>query len=142
MAPGLLDSETFGFQTLQHVMRVFRTWDSVVSLLPKGGETIWGDLNRSPEEENVCYSAKNKYLRSFSKENDGNNTDPRRSIQVKELVKYGRLISFGKTASEIPSSQLSFVDPKVTASSSTFCLIFAFRYVIHYFREDNRLYKT
>ncbi|KAF3639745.1 Phospholipid:diacylglycerol acyltransferase 1 [Capsicum annuum] len=112
MAPGLLDSETFGFQTLQHVMRVFRTWDSVVSLLPKGGETIWGDLNRSPEEENVCYSAKNKYLRSFSKENDGNNTDPRRSIQVKELVKYGRLISFGKTASEIPSSQLSFVDPK------------------------------
>ncbi|KAJ8559627.1 hypothetical protein K7X08_003685 [Anisodus acutangulus] len=112
MAPGLLDSETFGFQTLQHVMRVFRTWDSVVSLLPKGGETIWGDLNRSPEEENVCHSAKTQYLHSSWKENNENDTNNRRSIQVKELAKYGRLVSFGKAASEIPSSQFSFIDPK------------------------------
>ncbi|XP_059300394.1 putative phospholipid:diacylglycerol acyltransferase 2 [Lycium ferocissimum] len=113
MAPGLLDSETFGFQTLQHVMRVFRTWDSVVSLLPKGEETIWGDLNKSPEEENVCRSAKTQYLHSSPKENNGNETDPRRRIiQIKELAKYGRLVSFGKAASEIPSSKLSSIDPK------------------------------
>ncbi|KAK4719834.1 hypothetical protein R3W88_018172 [Solanum pinnatisectum] len=112
MAPGLFDLETFGFQTFQHVMRVFRTWDSVISLLPKGGETVWGDLNRSPEEENVCHSAKTQYLHSSSKESNGNDTDTRRSIQEKELAKYGRLVSFGKVASEIPSSQLSLIDPK------------------------------
>ncbi|KAH0667015.1 hypothetical protein KY285_028221 [Solanum tuberosum] len=112
MAPGLFDLETFGFQTFQHVMRVFRTWDSVISLLPKGGETVWGDLNRSPEEENVCHSAKTQYLHSSSKESNGNDTDTRRSIQENELAKYGRLVSFGKVASEIPSSQLSLIDPK------------------------------
>ncbi|XP_009771139.1 putative phospholipid:diacylglycerol acyltransferase 2 [Nicotiana sylvestris] len=112
MAPGLLDSETFGFQTFQHVMRVFRTWDSVLSLLPKGGETIWGDLNWSPEEENVCHSAKTQYLQSSSKENNGNDTSPRRFAEVKQRAKYGRLVAFGKAASELPSSQLSFIDPK------------------------------
>lgn len=113
MAPGLLDLETFGFQTFQHVMKVFRTWDSIISLLPKGGETVWGDLNRSPEEENVCRSAKTQYLHFSSKENNKNDTSTWRSIQVKELAKYGRLVSFGKVASEIPSSQLSLTDPKV-----------------------------
>ncbi|KAJ8563492.1 hypothetical protein K7X08_031944 [Anisodus acutangulus] len=112
MVPGLLDSETFRCQTLQHVMRVFRTWDSIISFLPKGGETIWGDLNRSLEEENVCHSAKTQYLRSSWKGNNENDTNIRRIIQVKELAKYRRLVSFGKAASEIPSSQLSFIDPK------------------------------
>lgn len=112
MAPGPLDSETFGFQTLQHVMRVFRTWDAVISLLPKGGERVWGDLNRSPEEENVRHSAETHFLHSSSKENNVNYRDTRRSIKVKELAKYGRLVSLGKVASEIPSSQLSLIDPK------------------------------
>ncbi|TMW97175.1 hypothetical protein EJD97_006073 [Solanum chilense] len=133
MAPGLFDLETFGFQTFQHVMRVFRTWDSIISLLPKGGETVWGDLNRSPEEENVCHSVKTQYLHYSSKENNGNNTNPQRSIQVKELAKYGRLVSFGKVASEIPSSQLSFIDPKKilngsTRTSSTSCEDFLTEY--------------
>lgn len=55
MAPGLFD-ETFLFQTMEHVMRVSRTWDSVVSLIPKGGETLWGNLDWSPEEEYNCSS--------------------------------------------------------------------------------------
>ncbi|KAF3657071.1 putative phospholipid:diacylglycerol acyltransferase 2 [Capsicum annuum] len=112
MAPGLLDSETFGFQTLQHIMRVCRTWDSVVSLLPRGGETIWGDLNRSPEVENICYTSKARYLQSSSKESNGNDTDARRSFHVKELPRYGRIVSFGKEKSELPSSQLSIIDSK------------------------------
>ncbi|KAH0776982.1 hypothetical protein KY290_008393 [Solanum tuberosum] len=112
MAPGLLDSETFGFQTLQHIMRVSRTWDSVISLVPRGGETIWGDLNKSPEVENICYTSKARYLQSSSKENNGNDTDAKRSFHVKELPRYGRIISFGKEKLELPSSQLSIIDSK------------------------------
>uniref|UniRef100_M0ZI48 phospholipid:diacylglycerol acyltransferase n=1 Tax=Solanum tuberosum TaxID=4113 RepID=M0ZI48_SOLTU len=112
MAPGLLDSETFGFQTLQHIMRVSRTWDSVISLVPRGGETIWGDLNKSPEVENICYTSKAQYLQSSSKENNGNDTDAKRSFHVKELPRYGRIISFGKEKLELPSSQLSIIDSK------------------------------
>ncbi|XP_009625751.1 putative phospholipid:diacylglycerol acyltransferase 2 [Nicotiana tomentosiformis] len=119
MAPGLLDSETFGFQTLQHVMRVSRTWDSVVSLVPRGGETIWGDLNWSPEVENICHKSKARYLQSSSKENNGNDTDVRRSFQEKELPKYGRIVSFGKEALELPSSQLSIIDSKEFVCKST-----------------------
>ncbi|KAK4358631.1 hypothetical protein RND71_020860 [Anisodus tanguticus] len=120
MAPGLLDSETFGFQTLQHVMRVSRTWDSVVSLVPRGGETIWGDLNRSPEVENICCTSKARYLQSSSKESNGNNTDARRSFHVKELPKYGRIVSFGKETLELHSSHLSIIDSKEFVRKSAF----------------------
>lgn len=129
MAPGLLDSETFGFQTLQHIMRVSRTWDSVISLVPRGGETIWGDLNRSPEVENICYTSKARYLQSSSKEYNGNDTDAKRSFHVKELPRYGRIISFGKEKLELPSSQLSIIDSKVnmTLYSTPLFQIFALR---------------
>ncbi|KAK4409028.1 putative phospholipid:diacylglycerol acyltransferase 2 [Sesamum angolense] len=69
MAPGLLDSEILGLQTLEHVMRVSRTWDSIISLVPKGGD----DLGRG--------------------------------FQVQESTKYGRIVSFGKPASEVHSSE-------------------------------------
>lgn len=123
MVPGLLDSETFGFQTLQHIMRVSRTWDSVISLLPRGGEAIWGDLDWSPEVENICHTSKARYLQSSSKENNSNDTDARRSFHMKEQPKYGRIVSFGKEKSELPYSQLSIIDSKVCTtlgSSSLF----------------------
>uniref|UniRef100_A0A2N9IXW9 Phospholipid:diacylglycerol acyltransferase n=1 Tax=Fagus sylvatica TaxID=28930 RepID=A0A2N9IXW9_FAGSY len=50
IAPGFLDNDLFRFQTLQHVMKMSRTWDSTMSMIPKGGDTIWGDLDWSPEE--------------------------------------------------------------------------------------------
>lgn len=131
MAPGLLDSETFGFQTLQHIMRVSRTWDSVISLLPRGGEAIWGNLNWSPEVENICHTSKARYLQSSSKENNSNDTDARRSFHVQELPRYGRIVSFGKEKSELPSSQLSIIDSKVYTTLSSSSL---FRH-LHY---DNR----
>ena len=59
MAHGLLDSELLGLQTLD-VMLVSRTWDSIISLMPKGGETIWGNLDWSPEEGYSCDMAKKK----------------------------------------------------------------------------------
>lgn len=77
-------------------MRVARTWDSTVSLVPRGGETIWGNLDWSPEEDYACDSTKN-----------ANNSDSSAVFGVKEPTKYGRIISFGKLASELPSSHLS-----------------------------------
>ncbi|KAL6566900.1 putative phospholipid:diacylglycerol acyltransferase 2 [Orobanche minor] len=105
MAPGLLDSEIFGLQALEHVMRVSRTWDSIISLLPKGGDTIWGDLDWSPEEDHVCDSS----IKNCNKQFDikGNNTGCIRGFQVQESTKYGRIVSFGKEASEVHSSEFS-----------------------------------
>ncbi|KAG9455163.1 hypothetical protein H6P81_008067 [Aristolochia fimbriata] len=33
----------------KHILHVSRTWDSVTSVLPKGGEAIWGNLDWSPD---------------------------------------------------------------------------------------------
>lgn len=92
MAPGLLDSEVLVFQTLEHVMRVSRTWDSIISLLPKGGETIWGNKDWSPEEDCVCDSSKKRHPPQF--ETKGNSTDGQNIFQVPESTNYGRIILF------------------------------------------------
>ncbi|CAI9105518.1 OLC1v1004450C1 [Oldenlandia corymbosa var. corymbosa] len=113
MAPVLLDSKTLGLQTLEHAMRVCRTWDSVVSLLPKGGDAIWGNLDWSPEEGHICDSFKERRTQSSSVDKKGNYTDDRGVIHLKEASKYGRIISFGKEASEVPSSHLSTLASKV-----------------------------
>lgn len=121
MAPGLLDSEILGLQTLEHVMRVSRTWDSVVSLLPKGGETIWGNLDWSPEEGYACGPVKKGNFQPSPNDNNANYTDVKRGFQIKETVKYGRIISFGKEESQFPSSQIPSLDPKVTIFAPYLC---------------------
>ncbi|CAA7025636.1 unnamed protein product [Microthlaspi erraticum] len=60
LAPGLLDSELLKMQTLEQLMRMTHSWDSIVSLLPKGGEAIWGDLDASDEEDQTCSFSKRK----------------------------------------------------------------------------------
>ncbi|GAA0169092.1 acyltransferase [Lithospermum erythrorhizon] len=60
IAPGFLDKDVFGFQILQHIMRMTRTWDSVMSMIPKGGDTIWGGADWSPEESHECQGSKQK----------------------------------------------------------------------------------
>ncbi|XP_026424743.1 putative phospholipid:diacylglycerol acyltransferase 2 isoform X2 [Papaver somniferum] len=114
MAPGVLDSELLGLQTLEHVMRVSRTWDSLMSLIPKGGETIWGNMDWSPEEEYDCYPTKTKYVQSALTESSQstNETDGKLGFKVKDPVRYGRIISFGKTTSQVQSSNLPSFDPK------------------------------
>lgn len=106
MAPGVLDSGTLGLRALEHVMRVSRTWDSVVSLMPKGGETIWGNMDWSPEDEHVCDFSKKRYFRLSLSDNNVNNSDAKQVFRVKDPIKYGRIISFGKAASMLHSSQL------------------------------------
>ncbi|KZV42615.1 phospholipid:diacylglycerol acyltransferase 2 [Dorcoceras hygrometricum] len=104
MAPRLVDAKILGLHTLEHVTRVSRTWDSIVSLLPKGGEAIWGNLDWSPEENYVCASKKEKNHRSFVERS--NTTNDKSVFEVQESTKYGRIISFGKRTSELHSSEL------------------------------------
>ncbi|XP_051113394.1 putative phospholipid:diacylglycerol acyltransferase 2 [Andrographis paniculata] len=98
MAPGLLDSEMLGLQTLEHVMRVSRTWDSIISLFPKGGEAIWGNLDHCPEEDHRCDTATRA---------EGNSSDGGHGFRLPESTNYGRIVSFGKKASQLHSSELS-----------------------------------
>ena len=113
VAPGVLDSELLGLQTLKHIMRVSRTWNSVVSLLPKGGDTIWGNLDWSPEDGNSCDLEKKGNSQHAANDINFNRSDGARGFRRKEPVKFGRIISFGKAASEMPSSRLPFSDLKV-----------------------------
>lgn len=115
MAPVVLESEILGLQTFEHVMRVSRSWDSLISLLPKGGETIWGNLDWSPEDGHSCDLTKKKYLHSTAGDTNYNNSNGNIIFQVKEPMKYGRIISFGKESSELPSSDLPGHDIKVLA---------------------------
>lgn len=108
MAPGFLDKDVFGLQTLQHVMRMTRTWDSTMSMIPKGGDTIWGGLDWSPEEG---YGCSQKKLKNNSNETGGQNeiVNPGNATQVP----YGRIISFGKSVAELHSSEIEKVDFRV-----------------------------
>lgn len=124
MAPGLVDSEILGFRTMEHMMRVSRTWDSVISLLPKGGDAIWGNLDSSPEDEHECDLETKSYFQTNSIENNSRNKDTGPQIQIKHRTKYGRIISFGKTASEQHSSKLHTIAPMELmqqANSSATC---------------------
>jgi len=112
MAPGVFDSEILRLQTLEHAMRVFRTWDSMISLFPKGGETIWGDLDWSPEKNQECEFIKKRVFWSSPSVGRTNSTT-KNSIILKEDVNYGRIISFGKTASELHSSHIPTLGFKV-----------------------------
>lgn len=112
MTPGFLKSEILGFQTLEHLLRVSRTWDSTASLLPKGGETIWGDLDWSPEDVQNCDLEKVD-THSFRNENDSNDSERKNVFQPEEPVHYGRILSFSKEAATRPSSELSTLTSQV-----------------------------
>ena len=98
-APGILDKDIFGLQTLLHLMRMTRTWDSTMSMIPKGGDTIWGGLDWSPEEYYNCSAKKQTNNGTFS------------AFKVdKKNINYGRFISFGKDNAELHSSKLERLD--------------------------------
>ncbi|XP_077240979.1 phospholipid:diacylglycerol acyltransferase 1-like [Tasmannia lanceolata] len=106
IAPGVLDSDLFGLQTLQHVMRMTRTWDSTMSMIPKGGETIWGGLDWSPEEGYDCSPKKQKNNDTYAAANNGAEQVDSQSNKVN----YGRMVSFGKDASVAHSSNIERID--------------------------------
>ncbi|XP_014510547.1 phospholipid:diacylglycerol acyltransferase 1 isoform X1 [Vigna radiata var. radiata] len=104
-APGFLEKDVFGLQTLQHLMRMTRTWDSTMSMIPKGGDTIWGSLDWSPDVSYNCSVKKRK-------NNDTHNAfqNDKESLGLMKNISYGRLISFGKDIAELHSSKLERLD--------------------------------
>ncbi|KAE8730992.1 Phospholipid:diacylglycerol acyltransferase 1 [Hibiscus syriacus] len=106
LAPGFLDNDIFQFQTLQHVMRMSRTWDSTMSMIPRGGDTIWGGLDWSQEEGYSCSKKREQ-------KNDTQITDQagaENAVCKARSANYGRIISFGKFVAEAPSSDIERID--------------------------------
>lgn len=136
IAPGVLDSEIFGMQTLQYIMRVTRTWDSTMSMIPKGGDVIWGGLDWSPEEGYQCTSRRKngeeKEVDLLEKEKEVDllekfdATTKELGPHGKPLAHYGRFISFGKEVAEQPAHQITRknfrnVKPGVPISANISC---------------------
>ncbi|XP_047052564.1 phospholipid:diacylglycerol acyltransferase 1 [Lolium rigidum] len=106
IAPEVLDSDFLGLQTLRHLMRMTRTWDSTMSMIPKGGETIWGGFDWSPEDGFECKSKKKKV--NDSEASKDVNGEP---VEVhQEPVNYGRMVSFGKDVAEAPVSDIEQIE--------------------------------
>ncbi|KAI3847144.1 hypothetical protein MKW92_009468 [Papaver armeniacum] len=108
IAPGVLDKDLFRLQTLQHVMRMTRTWDSTMSMIPKGGATIWGGLDWSPEEGYDCNLKRRK--NNSSQVVDQNGTVAEGCTTKK--AHYGRMISFGKDVADAHPSAIERIDFK------------------------------
>lgn len=110
IAPGVLDKDLFRIQTLQHIMKMTRTWDSTMSMIPKGGETIWGGLDWSPEEGYAVSKRKQNT-------NQSENSVPPEDGNVEPKAKhahYGRIISFGKDVAEADASEIQRIEFRVT----------------------------
>uniref|UniRef100_A0A7C9EIQ3 phospholipid:diacylglycerol acyltransferase n=1 Tax=Opuntia streptacantha TaxID=393608 RepID=A0A7C9EIQ3_OPUST len=121
IAPHVLDNDIFHLQTLQHVMRMTRTWDSTMSMLPKGGDTIWGDLDWSPEEDYDPRKRKQQHNETTKSENkEDESQDSKR-----KKIYYGRMISFGKDVAEVPSSEIERINfrgaPKGSSIANSSC---------------------
>ena len=91
-------------------MKMTRTWDSTMSMIPKGGDTIWGGLDWSPEEG---YHPSKRKQKDNDTQPTSHNTDSSTKSQSK-LVNYGRIISFGKDVAEAPSVEIERTDFQVS----------------------------
>lgn len=82
-----------------------------MSMIPKGGDTIWGGLDWSPEG---YYNCSAKKLKNNSTQNAGQFGE--RNKSSKAGVNFGRIISFGKHVAEVHSSEIERIDFRVTFS--------------------------
>jgi len=100
----VLDNDIFGLQTLQYMMRVTRTWDACMSMIPKGGNTIWGDADWSPEEGHACSKSKlapdDRQGSAKIKQESPVDIGP----HGKPYAHYGRMVAFGKEAAVLSHS--------------------------------------
>lgn len=106
VAPSVLDKDVFGLQTLKHVMRMTRTWDTTMSMIPKGGDTIWGNLDWSPEDGYNCTLKKQRNNDTLTGGKNGNGC----LDSSGKGAHFGRIISFGKSVAEAPSSEIERMD--------------------------------
>ncbi|XP_042048167.1 phospholipid:diacylglycerol acyltransferase 1-like [Salvia splendens] len=116
VAPGVLDKDLFRIQTLQHIMKMTRTWDSTMSMIPKGGDTIWGGLDWSPEQG---YAA-SKRKHNTSQPEDLTCTEDGNVKQKVKFAHYGRIISFGKDVAEAHSSEIQRIDFRDAVKGNNF----------------------
>lgn len=77
-----------------------------MSMIPKGGDTIWGDLDWSPEEG---YVTSKRRKRDNDTQSESHSATGNPGSQTKS-VKYGRIISFGKDVAEAPLSEIERID--------------------------------
>ncbi|KAL9247269.1 hypothetical protein vseg_020718 [Gypsophila vaccaria] len=116
IAPGVLSSDLFHFQTLQHVMRMTRTWDATMSMIPKGGDTIWGGIDWSPEEDYDINKRKVNSSGTVSSENDKDGSQDTN----RKAIHYGRMISFGKDVAEASPSEIERIEFRGALKGSNF----------------------
>ncbi|GKV13935.1 hypothetical protein SLEP1_g24894 [Rubroshorea leprosula] len=74
-----------------------------MSMIPKGGETIWVGLDWSPERGFNCAGKR-------LKNNYTHNQNANESFANTQNVNYGRIISFGKDVAELHSSKFESVN--------------------------------
>ncbi|OIW05843.1 hypothetical protein TanjilG_23629 [Lupinus angustifolius] len=110
MASGILNLGYLSLQTLEHVMRVCRTWDSIISLMPKGGETIWGNLDWSPKDRNNCDHEKKGPAKHFASDGSQYSSYMQKGLQLKESIDHGRIFSLGNAVSELTDSHVTPLD--------------------------------
>ena len=80
-----------------------------MSMIPKGGDSIWGGLDWSPEEGYA--PSQRKQRNSGTLGSDQNGTES--MVCQLKAVKYGRIISFGKDVAEAHYSEISKIDFRV-----------------------------
>ncbi|KAK1578807.1 hypothetical protein Q3G72_033264 [Acer saccharum] len=72
-----------------------------MSMVPKGGDSIWGGVDWSPEE--ICSPTSRKQRNNDTQANGDQTGNTKR-------VNYGRIVSFGKDVAEAPSSEIEMID--------------------------------
>lgn len=80
-----------------------------MSMIPRGGDTIWGGLDWSPEEGYSCDQKREM-------KNSTLVTNPARAksaISLTRSANFGRIVSFGKDVAEAPSNDIDRIDFKV-----------------------------
>lgn len=80
-----------------------------MSMIPKGGDTIWGGLDWSPEE-GYCPSK-----RKPGKNDTEISTQNESTSQECEATRanYGRIVSFGRDVADAPSSEIERIEFRV-----------------------------
>lgn len=81
-----------------------------MSMIPKGGDTIWGGLDWSPEEGYNPSKERQKNNDTQTSSEEGNG----QLISQSKAVNYGRIISFGKDIAEAHSSEIERIDFRVS----------------------------
>lgn len=100
-------------------MRMTRTWDSTMSMIPKGGDTIWGGLDWSADVSYNCSAKKHKNNDTYSAFQNG-----KENLGFMKNINYGRLISFGKDIADLHSSKLERLDFRVMFLIYTLSILF------------------